>query len=95
MADLANDYRVLEAWAKQAGMALVKIPMPEDCADQEVCELMAKSLATHGDVGAEIVKTLADGRVEPHEAKKVNDRAFAHITTVVSLTSRIAGMAEK
>ena len=95
MSDLANDYRILETWAQQVGMALVKIPLPEDCADAEVVELMAKSLGSLGDVGAEIVKTLEDGRVERHEAEKVNDRAFAHITTVVSLTSRVAGMAEK
>ncbi|AQG98571.1 hypothetical protein A9R05_06785 [Burkholderia sp. KK1] len=95
MTEITNDRRILEAWARELGMALVKIPMPEDCADAEVVELMGKSLGTLGDVGAEIVRTLEDGRVDAHEARKVDDRAFAHITTVVSLTSRIKGMAEK
>ncbi|AET91067.1 gp14 [Burkholderia sp. YI23] len=95
MTEITGDNRIVEAWARELGMALVKIPLPENCADQDVIDLMAKSLATHGDVGTEIVKTLEDGRVERHEAKKVAERAFAHIVTVVSLASRIEGMAEK
>jgi hypothetical protein len=60
-----------------------------------VIELISRSLETHGAVGKEIVRTLEDGRVEQHEAAKVRDRVWSHIVTVVSLASRIEGMAEK
>lgn len=95
MSDITNDLRILEAWAREAGKVLIDLPIAENCADSDVIDLMARAWETNGDIGREVNETFKDGRVEPHEAKKVRDRVWSHIVTVVSLASRIEGMAEK
>lgn len=95
MTDLTDNDQILQAWARARGKVLIDMPAPENCADSDVIELISRSLETHGAVGKEIVRTLEDGRVEQHEAAKVRDRVWSHIVTVVSLASRIEGMAEK
>ena len=95
MSEMTGNTSIAHAFARALGLACIEIPAAENCADADVIELIAKSLETHGDVGKEIVRTLEDGKVEQHEAVRVRDRVWSHIVTVVSLASRIEGMAEK
>ncbi|HKR43346.1 MAG TPA: phage regulatory CII family protein [Paraburkholderia sp.] len=62
-----DDDRILEAWARERGYVLIKLPTPENCVDGEVIELMAKTWQTNGDIGREVNRTFEDGRVERHE----------------------------
>jgi len=93
--DITDDERILEAWARHRGKVLIDVPAPENCADADVIELMAKTWDTHGAIGREVNETFADGRVEQHEVKRVRDRAWDHIRTLFGLIGRIEGMAEK
>lgn len=94
MTAITGDTRILQAWARELGLAVVEIPNPESCADSDVIELMARSLQTHGEIGREINKTFEDGRVERHEVARVKDRVWSHMVTVLGLVGRIEGMAE-
>jgi hypothetical protein len=95
MTAVSGDNRILEAWARELGMALLELPMPENCADADVIELMAKTWETNGEIGREVNRTFADGVVEAHEVKRVKDRAWDHMVTLLSMVTRIEGMAEK
>lgn len=95
MSDLANDDRILEAWARERGKVLIELPEAENCADADVIELMAKTWETNGDIGREVNAIFADGRVESQEVQRLKDRVWKHVRTVFGLTGRIAGMAEK
>jgi hypothetical protein len=46
MTEITNDHRILEAWARELGMALIEMPQAESCADADVIELMAKTWET-------------------------------------------------
>jgi hypothetical protein len=95
MSDITGDLRVLQAWAREAGMALMEIPQPENCSDGEVLEMMAESMKTFGDVGHQITRTFEDGRVEQHEVRRVRDAIWSHLSKLFGLSNRIEGMAEK
>lgn len=91
---ITGDYRIVQALARELGLAVIAIPAAENCADADVIEMMAKSLQTHGEIGREITKTFADGKVERHEARNVRDRVWAHMITVLGLAAHVEGMAE-
>ncbi|SDI64823.1 Phage regulatory protein CII (CP76) [Paraburkholderia steynii] len=91
---VTGDARILEAFARELGMVCIKAPTADNCADADVIEMMAQAMKTLGDMGHEINKTFADGRVERAEVKRVRDRAWPHVQTIFALVSRIEGMAE-
>ncbi len=91
---IARDPRIAQAFAAELGMVCIQMPSPDECADSDVIEFMAKSWETHGEVGAEVKRTFQDGRVERHEVRKVKDKAWSHIVTLLGLVGRIEGMAE-
>jgi hypothetical protein len=93
--EMADDDRVLEAWARQRGKALIDLPTADNCADSDVIEMMSESMKTFGDIGNEITKTFADGRVETREARRVRDAIWTHLSKLFGLSNRIEGMAEK
>ncbi|SDR18628.1 Phage regulatory protein CII (CP76) [Paraburkholderia fungorum] len=92
--DVSDDDRVLEAWARERGYALVKVPNIEGCTDAAIVELMGEAWSTHGDVGKEIVKTLEDGKVEFKEVDRVEGRIFKHAQVLFNIAARLRGMAE-
>jgi hypothetical protein len=92
--EMADDDRVLEAWARDRGYALVKIPNVEGCSDSAIVELMGEAWSTHGEVGKEICKTLEDGRVETKEVDRVEGRIFKHAQVLFNIAARLRGMAE-
>jgi hypothetical protein len=92
--EMADDDRVLEAWARDRGYALVKMPNVEACSDAAIVELMGEAWSTHGQVGQEICKTLEDGRVDTKEVDGVEKKIFKHAQVLFSIASRLRGMAE-
>jgi hypothetical protein len=95
MTEITGDTRIVQAWARELGFALIELPQAENCADADVIELMAKTWETNGEIGREVNRTFADGVVEAHEVKRVKDRAWNHMVTLLSMVTRIEGMAEK
>lgn len=94
MGDLTDDDRVLEAWARHRGFALVKMPDVATCTDAAIVELMGEAWATHGEVGKEICKTLEDGCVEHREVERVEGKVFKHAQVLFNIAARLRGMAE-
>lgn len=95
MSVLTKDRRIVEAFARELGLVCIEIPLPENCADADVIELMAQTWETNGDIGREVNAIFADGRVEQREVQRLKDRVWKHVRTVFGLAGRIAGMAEK
>ncbi|PVX84329.1 phage regulatory CII family protein [Paraburkholderia unamae] len=95
MTELADDDRILEAWARERGKALVQIPEAENCSDGAVLELVAESWQSHGEIGKAINETFADGIVERHEVKRIRDAIWTHLSKLFGLSNRIEGMVEK
>ncbi|BAO88946.1 phage regulatory CII family protein [Caballeronia cordobensis] len=92
--EMADDDRVLEAWARERGYALVKMPVVETSNDAAIVELMGEAWATHGEVGQEICKTLEDKRVKADEVDRVEKRIYRHAQVLFNISSRLRGMAE-
>lgn len=95
MSEITGDLRIAEAFARQLGLACMEIPQPENCADGEVIEMLSESMKTFGEVGHEVNRTFADGRVEQHEVRRVRDAIWSHLGKLFGLSNRIEGMAEK
>lgn len=89
-----DDDRILEAWARERGYVLVKLPDVESCSDGAVLELMAKTWETNGEIGKEVNRTFEDNRVEQREVTRIKDRVFTHIRTLFGLVGRIEGMVD-
>lgn len=94
MSQITGDSRIVQTWAQELGFVVIEIPAVESCADGEVIELMARTWETNGEIGREVNRTFADGKVEAHEVSKIKDRIFAHMSTLFGLFGRIKGMAE-
>ena len=87
-------YEPLRALAAAHGFALFQMSEGE-ASDQAVLEMFAALVGSHGNVGTEIYTALADGRIEAHEMKRINDAARAVHGDLQSLVARLAGMMEK
>lgn len=91
---VTGDYRVLHALAKNHGFVCTKID-EQPAGDMAVLETATDIWAKLGDLGAELHRALADGRIERHEAKAIEDAAFTMFRPVMQLVARVNGMAEK
>jgi hypothetical protein len=93
MVDLTSNESILRAWAESRGAVLVAMPHAS-ISDQAVMELMARAWESHGDVGAEISKALADGRIDRKELARVKDRIFCHARVLFELFGRLESISE-
>jgi len=95
IAGMTGDFRMLKAWANEAGFLLVKAP--ESCAnecDMSVLEQMAGFMVACGGFGAEIHASLADGKITKDEIAKVEDKAREVMRSAAEIKQRMEGMAE-
>lgn len=95
IADMTGDFRMLKAWAHEAGFLLVKAP--ETCTnecDMSVLEQMAGFMVACGGFGAEIHASLADGKITREEINKVEDKAREVMRSAAEIKQRMEGMAE-
>jgi hypothetical protein len=91
---ITEDYAVLHALAQAHGFVLTKIdeqPSSDMCVLESVTDIWQRV----GQVGAEVHKALADGRVDAHEVKAVRDVTFKAIASLMSAVECLNGMAEK
>ncbi len=95
IADMTGDFRMLKAWAHEAGFLLVKAP--ESCTnecDMSVLEQMAGFMVACGGFGAEIHASLADGKITREEINKVEDKAREVMRSAAEIKQRMEGMVE-
>ena len=91
---ITGDLRVLHALAANHGHVCVKIDQSSASSDLAVLELVVQVMAGHGDVGDEVLRTLADSRVEHHEIKAVKAAIYRANQAMQQLVARLEDMAE-
>lgn len=92
IADLTADYRMLKAWANEAGFLLVKAPDGVGECDMGMLEKVAAFMVASGMFGKEIYDSLADGRVDQAEVGRVEDAGNHVMTEVAEVVQRMKGM---
>lgn len=92
---LTGDYRALHALALNHNHMCIPVSMSSISSDMAVLEMITKVWTTNGDVGAEVNRTLEDGRVEKHEVEAVKEAVFRTFEALTQMLSRLEGMAEK
>lgn len=93
LADMTGDFRMLQAWAHEAGFLLVKAPEGNAC-DMAVLEQVVGLGVASGQFMQTIHSALADGRVEPHELQAIREAERVVQTAAATVTKRMEGMAE-
>jgi hypothetical protein len=92
---ITGDHQILHALAANHGFVCIKAPDDATASDMAVLELVTKVWAANGEVGAEVNRTLADGRVEPHEVVRVREAVYRAQRALIEMVERLDGMSEK
>ena len=95
MMGITGDHRVLHALAGNHGYVCVKVEDDATASDMAVLELITHVWSSNGDVGMEVNKALADGRLEPQEIVRIKDAAYRATRALQQMVARLSGMAEK
>ncbi|WP_343728506.1 phage regulatory CII family protein [Duganella sp.] len=92
---LTGDVSVLHALAANVGHVCVRAETDGAVSDMAVLELVAKAWSASSDVGAEVYATLADGIVEAHEVRRVEQAVYRTVQALNEMVTRLKSMAEK
>lgn len=92
--EISSDYATLHALAEAHGFVLTKID-EQPATDMGVLESVTDIWQHLGSLGTEVHKALADGRVDQREVKSIEAAIFTTMRPMMSLLSRLNGMAEK
>lgn len=92
---LTGDHSILHAYARNHGYVFVKVEHDVIPSDMAILEMLAKVMATSGEVGAELYDALADGVVEQHEYERVKEVAYRAKAALTVMVSRLEGMVQK
>lgn len=93
LADMADDDRMLRAWAHARGYLLVQAPKGNDC-DMSVLEAVVETGVAHGQWMQTIHSALADGKVEPVEVQAIDAAKRALQIAAATATQRVQGMSQ-
>lgn len=91
---LTGDYAILHALAQNHGFTCTKIE-EQAPSDMSVFEAMTGILAKFGEYSQGVHEAFADGRVDQHELKVVDDLMFELFQRFMQFRARMGGMAEK
>ncbi|MDC8756240.1 phage regulatory CII family protein [Janthinobacterium fluminis] len=92
---ITGDFQVLHALAANHGFVCIKVEADVSASDMAVLEVVTRVWSANGDVGAEVHRALADGRVEKREVVKVEVAIYQAQRALLELRGRLYGMAEK
>jgi hypothetical protein len=92
---ITGDVRVLHALAANHSHVCIRVDPAASSSDLAVLELVVQVMTGNGEVGAEVNRTLADGRVERHEIAAVKAAVYRSNQAMQQLVERLEGMAEK
>lgn len=93
IADMTGDYRMLQAWAHEAGFLLVKAPEGTNECDMSVLESVMETGVAHGRFMQSIHAALSDGKVDDKEVEAIAEAERALQTAAATTTRRMKGMA--
>ena len=91
---ITGDHRILHALAMNHGYVCVEVQASATASDMAVLEMITQVWSANGDVGAEVNRALADGRVEPHEIALIRAAVYRTQRALEEMLARLAGMAE-
>lgn len=94
LCQVANDFRPLMAMNAELGHACTKID-EKPAGDFSMLESTSSIWSKMGELGQQVHTALTDGRMEEHEAKAIEQAAFALFGPVMQLVSRSYSMCEK
>lgn len=92
---LTGDMSVLHALAANHSHVCIHVDPSAPASDLAVLELVTLVWRRNGDVGDEVSRTLADGRVERAEVEAVKAAVSRTNQAMQQLVARLEGMAEK
>lgn len=92
---ITGDHRVLHALAQNHGYVCFRMGDEATASDMAVLELVTQVWTTNGEVGAEVNRTLADGRVDRHEVERVRAAVYRAQQALLEVVARLDGMAQK
>lgn len=93
ISDMTGDFRMLQAWAHEAGFLLVKAPDGASESDMSVLESVTGSVMEHGGFIGSIHASLVDGNLSPDEMEGIEAAAKKAMTAIMTLLNRLRGMA--
>lgn len=92
---ITGDHRVLHALAQNHGYVCFRMGDDATASDMAVLELVTQVWTTNGEVGAEVNRTLSDGRVDQDEVARVRVAVYRAQQALLEVVARLDGMAEK
>lgn len=92
---ITGDHRILHSLAQNHGYVCFRMGDEATASDMAVLELVTQVWTTNGEVGAEVNRTLADGRVDPDEVARVRAAVYRAQQALLEVVARLDGMAEK
>jgi len=92
---LTRNPLLVHTFAANHGFVCVRVPDDVDASDMAVLEMVTKVWTTNGEVGAEVNKALADGRITRREIEQVRAAVKRAERALEEVAARLAGMAEK
>jgi hypothetical protein len=92
---ITGDHRILHALAQNHGYVCFRMGEDATASDMAVLELVTQVWTTNGEVGAEVNRTLADGRVDRAEVERVRTAVYRAQQALLEVVARLDGMSEK
>lgn len=92
---ITGDHRVLHALAQNHGYVCFRMGEEATASDMAVLELVTQVWTTNGEVGSEVNRTLADGRVDRAEVERVRAAVYRAQQALLEVVARLDGMSEK
>jgi len=93
--EFTDNDAVLHALAKNRGYVCVKVEEGVEAGDMALVEMIARVWQTNGDVGAEMTKALADGKITRAEVERVRHAVKCTEQALECVVARFEGMAER
>lgn len=91
---ITGNYLVLHTLARNHGFVCYRLECNHSPSDLAILELVAAVWGAHGEVGAAVMETLADGRVERHELERVKQAVYATTQRMQEMLGRLERIVE-
>lgn len=92
---ITGNHAILHALAANHGYVCVRVEDGAAPGDMAMLEMVAKVWQTNGEVGAEINKALADGRITRAEIQRVREAVRRTECALETVLAGLEGMAER
>lgn len=92
---ITGEHSILHALAANHGYVCVRVEDGASASDMAVLEMVTQVWQTNGEVGAEVNKALADGRITRAEIDRVRDAVKRAERALEGVVARLEGMTQR